>query len=68
MGLKIQKSPRTGHCLVCGKGLGLFRRLAGKTFCTDEHEEQYLTDLRELALTRLEDAGAEPRRIRSTAV
>jgi hypothetical protein len=68
MSLKIQKSPQPGQCIVCGKRLGLFRRLAGNTFCTTEHEEQYLADLRELALTRLQDACAEPGHTRSTAV
>jgi hypothetical protein len=68
MGSKIQKSPRRGQCPVCGERLGIFRRLKGKTFCTDEHEEQYLTDLRQLALVRLQDAGAESGRTKSTAV
>ncbi len=66
--MKIQKSPRSGQCIVCGKRLGLFRRLAGNTFCTTEHEDEYLADLRELALTRLHDASADPGHTRSTAV
>jgi hypothetical protein len=68
MRLKIQISPQRGHCLVCGERMGFLRRLTGKTFCCDDHEQHYLADLRALAFTRLQDSGAEPSRTRSTVV
>jgi len=68
MNVKSEKSPRGGHCLVCDKGLGLFRRISGNKFCSKQHEEQYLADLRELAVSRLQHFGAESARTRSTAV
>ena len=66
--MKSEKSPRGGHCLVCGKGLGLFRRISRNNFCSKEHEEQYLADLRELAVNRLLHFGAESGRTKSTTV
>ena len=68
MDLKSEKSRRRGHCLVCGKGVGLFRRISGNKFCSKQHEERYLADLRELAVSRLQHFGAESARTRSTAV
>jgi hypothetical protein len=68
MRLRIQKSPLSGQCLVCGKDLGLLRRLQGAAFCSEEHQEQFLNDLGELGVTRLQDAEAGTVCSRSTAV
>jgi hypothetical protein len=58
MVVKIEKSSRAGKCLVCQRGLGFFRRLAKNCFCTDEHEQQYLAELKEVALGRLRVAAS----------
>jgi hypothetical protein len=52
------KTSTPGKCLVCQCGLGFFRKLAKNRFCTDEHEQQYMAELKEVALGRLRNAGA----------
>jgi hypothetical protein len=49
------------NCLVCGERLGFLRHLTGKKFCTPEHQEQYLAELRGVEFTRLRDAGEASR-------
>jgi hypothetical protein len=68
MHVKPQIPPQRGQCLMCGKRLGLFRRLTGSTFCCKAHDVQYLADLQAGALHRLQDSVAEPSRTRSTVV
>jgi hypothetical protein len=46
-------------CLGCQSDLGLFRRLAQRRFCSDDHEVMYLAELQKLALTRLHVASSE---------
>ena len=58
MVVKIEKTAKPGKCLVCQRDLGFFRRLANHRFCTDEHEQQYMVELREVALGRLRSAGS----------
>jgi hypothetical protein len=48
---------RRGKCLVCAKRLSLVQRLMGRRFCCEQHQEQYLAELRALEFTRLRDAG-----------
>jgi hypothetical protein len=68
MHVKIRISLQGGKCLVCGKSVGFLRRRTGISLCCDEHEQQILSDLRELALGRLEAPVEEPDREESTAV
>jgi hypothetical protein len=63
---EIEKLSKPGACLVCQRELGFFRKLAKRRFCTDEHEEQYMTELKEVALGRLR--SAEPRLTRDEKV
>ena len=55
---EIEKTAKPGTCLVCQSDLGLFRRLTKNRFCTDEHEQQYMAELKEVALGRLRNAGS----------
>jgi len=52
------KASKPGTCLVCQCELGFFRRLTKNRFCTDQHEEQYMAELKEVALGRLRNAGS----------
>lgn len=56
--VEITKTSTPGKCLVCQCGLGFFRKLTNNRFCTDEHEQQYMAELKEVALGRLRNAGA----------
>ena len=58
MVVKIEIASKLCTCLVCHCDLGLFRRLTKNRFCSDEHEEQYLAELKEVALARLRIAGS----------
>jgi len=58
MVVEIAKTSTPGKCLVCECDLGFFRRLSKNRFCTDEHERQYLAELKEVALGRLRSAGS----------
>jgi hypothetical protein len=66
--IKIRISLQRDQCLLCGKRLGFLRRLTGSTVCCDEHEQEFLADLRALAITRLEGAAEKPLREESTVV
>ena len=55
---EIEKIVKPGACLVCQRELGFFRKLAKHRFCTDEHEQQYMAELKEVALGRLQNAGS----------
>jgi hypothetical protein len=55
---EIEKTTKPGMCLVCQRELGFFRKLTKHRFCTDEHEEQYMAELKEVALGRLRNAGS----------
>jgi hypothetical protein len=53
----VSKNSRKGaKCLACQQPLGVFDKLAKRQFCCDEHEEQYLVKLKDLAVTRLHTA------------
>jgi hypothetical protein len=58
MVLEIEKASKPGTCLVCQRDLGFFSRLTNNRFCTVEHEQQYMDELKEVALTRLRTAGS----------
>ena len=58
MVVKIEKNAKAGKCLVCHGDLGFFRRLTHNRFCTDEHEAQYMAELKEVAVGRLRTAGS----------
>jgi hypothetical protein len=58
MVVKIEKTAKPGKCLVCQRDLGFFRRLTNQRFCTDEHEEQYMAELKEVGLGRLRSVGS----------
>jgi hypothetical protein len=55
---EIEKTAKPGACLVCQRELGFFRKLTKHRFCTDEHEHQYMAELKEVALGRLRNAGS----------
>jgi len=57
MVVEMGKTATPGKCLVCQHDLGFFRRLTKNRFCTDQHEEQYMAELKEVALGRLRSAG-----------
>jgi hypothetical protein len=60
---EIEKTAKPGTCLVCRRDLGFFRKLTKHRFCSDEHEQQYMAELKEVALGRLRNAGSRlPRR------
>ncbi len=48
------------QCLFCGSKIGYLRKLSGKEFCSDEHEQEHLRRQEELALARLMEAAFEP--------
>jgi len=52
---KLRRNPAP-RCLACQTGLGLFHRLAHHRFCSEQHEQVYLTELEEIALSRLQGA------------
>ncbi len=58
MVVKIEKKAKPGKCLVCQAEVGFFRRLAHRRFCCDEHEAQYLAELKDVAVGRLRSAGS----------
>jgi hypothetical protein len=58
MVVEIHKTLTPGKCLVCQCDLGFLRRLTKSRFCTDEHEQQYMAELKEVALGRLRTAGS----------
>ena len=58
MRVKTEKPAKPGKCLVCQKDLGFFRKLTKNRFCTDEHEQQYMEELKSVALGRLQSAGS----------
>jgi hypothetical protein len=43
-------------CLACQNELGIFRSLAHRRFCCDEHEQRYLAELQKIAAARLRSA------------
>jgi hypothetical protein len=55
---EIEKTSKPGTCLVCQRDLGFFRKLTKHRFCSDEHEQQYMAELKEVALGRLQSAGS----------
>lgn len=59
---------RRGRCMACGSALGFFRSLTGSAFCCEEHQKQYLLELREAALNRLRNAGTGHKQTRFTVV
>lgn len=48
----------TSRCLACRTRIGLFRRFSHQRFCSEEHEQLYLSELQTLAITRLHDSCA----------
>src|SRR6266849_10814993 len=55
---EIEKTAKPGTCLVCQCDLGFFRKLTKHRFCIDQHEQQYMAELKEVALGRLQSAGS----------
>jgi len=53
MVVETEKTVKPGSCLMCHNDVGLFRRLTKNQFCTDKHEEEYMDELKEVALGRL---------------
>ena len=68
MVVEIEKTAKAGKCLVCQCDLGFFRRLTKNRFCNDQHEEQYMDELKEVALGRLQSAGSRLTRHDETRV
>ena len=56
MRVRVQNRRHARCCPVCGIRLSLIRRLTGRRFCCESHEEQYLAELRELGVQRLINA------------
>jgi hypothetical protein len=46
------------HCRLCGKKLGLFKRLSHAEFCGDSHQAAYMRSLNEMAVARLHAAAS----------
>jgi len=63
MGVQVQNSPNPKKCLVCQQSLGFLRRLAKRHFCSEKHEKQYLAELGEIAIVRLQTARTRVRRV-----
>ena len=63
MRLRIAKPLK---CLVCGRTLGILRRRRSR-FCSNAHEQEYLTQLREVAILRLQNAAARLEAIRAAS-
>jgi|ERR1700680_1500580 len=59
--IKIKDSKNSGECLVCRSDVGLLRRLIQHRFCCREHEQMYLAELEEVAVTRLRALDATGR-------
>jgi hypothetical protein len=68
MGVKTEKGSKAGQCLVCQRDVGFFRKLANNRFCSAEHEEKYMAELKDLALGRLETARTRINATRSDSV
>ena len=62
--MKTPKSSKRGRCLVCDRKVGFFRQLKGSRFCSAEHEQQYIVQLKELGIERLHKAGARLAEVR----
>ena len=56
MCVSVAEAPKGRSCLVCGSPLGILRRMSRKRFCCDEHQEQYLDELKQIAVERLQTA------------
>lgn len=56
MHVRVQYSPDGKKCPVCEQSLGLLRKLKKNQFCCEDHQEQYLAELREIAVGRLQTA------------
>jgi len=61
---EIKNAPDDMHCLLCGEGLPLFRRMAQSRFCSDKHEEKYRLEMGQIAALRLQIAGFRLRTLR----
>ena len=58
MVVELAKTAKPGACLVCRQDVGFFRRLTKNRFCSEQHEQQYMAQLKEVALGRLQTAGS----------
>ena len=58
MVVEVEKTANPAACLLCQRDLGFFRRMSKNRFCTEEHEQQYMAELKEIALGRLRSAGS----------
>jgi hypothetical protein len=52
----VKQIRNNAKCLACQRPLGVLDRLAKRQFCCAEHEEQYQTKLKDIAVTRLQTA------------
>jgi hypothetical protein len=48
--------PPSQRCLSCQKDIGWYRRLSNHRFCCEKHESEWLEELEELAIRRLQMA------------
>ncbi len=48
MRIQWKKVSERGHCLFCGSGLRLFRRMGHSRFCSEEHERAYLAEIAQI--------------------
>jgi|SRR5581483_535181 len=58
---RLAKSPvpASHQCLSCRQRISLTRRLSHHRFCSEEHENQWLDELEQLAVARLQVARNE---------
>lgn len=55
------------NCKYCGKPVGLLRKLAGQSFCSDGHQKKFKDEHEALALSRLEESWSKTQMIRVPA-
>jgi hypothetical protein len=53
------------NCKYCGKPVGLLRKLAGQSFCSDGHQKKFKEEHEALALRRLEESWTNTQMMRA---
>ncbi len=59
---------RDMNCKYCGKPVGLLRKLAGQSFCSDGHQKKFKDEHEALALSRLEESWSKTQAVRVPAL
>lgn len=56
------------NCKYCGKPVGLLRKLAGQSFCSDGHQKKFKDEHEALALSRLEESWSKTQMLQVPAL